>query len=116
MHVNTSRSPPPLAPLSPRNHAPRYTAVPPHAPEAAPWPPPTLQFLHLIEFNVTITASLYASYYFKLRTLCEKAEREFSLKPLSEERQRELESKSSAWGWELQKKRRWSSGPVPECF
>lgn len=72
------------------------------------------KFLQLIDFNVSISASLYASYYFELRTLCEKAEREFTLKPLSEERQRKLESRSGAWGEELQKNRRWASGPVPE--
>ena len=32
-------------------------------------------FLDLIEYNVSISASLYASYYFELRTLCEKAGR-----------------------------------------
>ena len=45
------------------------------------------QFLELIQYNVSISSSLYASYYFELRTLCEKAERTFSLKPLSEEQQ-----------------------------
>ena len=34
---------------------------------------------------MSITASLYASYYFELRTLCEKSERSFTLKPLSDE-------------------------------
>lgn len=43
------------------------------------------QFLELIQYNVSITASLYASYYFELRTLCERDERSFTLKPLSEE-------------------------------
>ena len=33
-----------------------------------------MQFLELIEYNVSVTASLYASYYFELRTLCEKAD------------------------------------------
>ena len=46
--------------------------------------PSARQFLQLIDFNVSISASLYASYYFELRTLCEKAERDFTLKPLSE--------------------------------
>ena len=43
------------------------------------------QFLEMIQYNVSISASLYASYYFELRTLCEKAERSFTLKPLSEQ-------------------------------
>ena len=45
------------------------------------------RFLELLEFNVSITASLYASYYFELRTLCETSER-FALKPLGEEEKR----------------------------
>jgi len=48
------------------------------------------QLLSLLEYNVSISASLYASYYFELRTLCEKAERPFTLKPLSEEQQQSL--------------------------
>ena len=50
-------------------------------------PRPTAQFLEMLQYNVSISASLYASYYFELRTLCEKAERTFSLKPLTEEQQ-----------------------------
>ena len=48
----------------------------------------------MLQYNVSISASLYASYYFELRTLCEKAERTFSLKPLSEEGKRALEARS----------------------
>lgn len=59
------------------------------------------QFLELLEFNVSISASLYASYYFELRTLCEKAERDFTFKPLSEEQQRKLEVNSDHAGKEL---------------
>ena len=56
------------------------------------------QFLKLIEYNVSVTASLYASYYFELRTLCERndGERDFSIKPLSEAQQRKLELNSAA--------------------
>merc|ERR1712196_622624 len=54
------------------------------------------QFLEMIQYNVSISASLYASYYFELRTLCEKAERAFTLKPLSEEQQRALELRANA--------------------
>ena len=59
------------------------------------------QFLELIQYNVSISSSLYASYYFELRTLCEKAERAFSLKPLSEEQQRALELRATAKSEEL---------------
>ena len=66
------------------------------------------KFLEMIQYNVSISASLYASYYFELRTLCEKAERQFSLKPLSEEQQRELENRASAKTTDIQKSaRRW---------
>ena len=60
-------------------------------------------FLDLIEYNVSITASLYASYYFELRTLCEKAEGErgVTFKPLSEAQQRKLELTSGSSGKEL---------------
>ena len=56
------------------------------------------QFLELIEYNVSVSASLYASYYFELRTLCEKAEGErgVTFKPLSEAQQRKLELNSAA--------------------
>ena len=30
------------------------------------------EFLELLQYNVSISGSLYASYYFELRTLCEK--------------------------------------------
>ena len=49
----------------------------------------------MIQYNVYISASLYASYYFELRTLCEKAERSFTLKPLSDENRRALEALDS---------------------
>jgi len=67
------------------------------------------KFLELLEYNVSITASLYASYYFELRTLCEKSERSFTLKPLSEEARKQLESRSNEMKEDLQKKRRWQS-------
>ena len=68
------------------------------------------QFLELLQYNVSISASLYASYYFELRTLCEKAERDFSLKPLSEEAQRNLVSRSQEKMESLQAgKRQWKS-------
>lgn len=69
------------------------------------------QFLEMLQYNVSISASLYASYYFELRTLCEKAERQFSLKPLSEEQQQQLVSRAEEHSKELaaSKSRRWQS-------
>ena len=47
---------------------------------------------------MSVSASLYASYYFELRGLSEKAEGErgFDFKPLSEAQQRKLELNSAA--------------------
>lgn len=42
------------------------------------------------------TARSYAAYYFELRTLCEKEERAFSLKPLSTAEASRLQSKTAA--------------------
>ncbi|KAG8463240.1 hypothetical protein KFE25_011237 [Diacronema lutheri] len=55
-----------------------------------------LRFLTLIEYNVAISAKTYAAYYFELRTLCEKEERAFSLKPLSTAEASRLQSKTAA--------------------
>jgi hypothetical protein len=74
------------------------------------------QFLKLIDFNVSITASLYASYYFELRTLCEKAELGFTFKPLSEAQQRKLEINSDSRQKELQVSKRWKSEAVSWQF
>ncbi|KAL1511173.1 hypothetical protein AB1Y20_005989 [Prymnesium parvum] len=67
-------------------------------------------FLELIQYDMHITASLYTSYYFELRTLCEKAERPFSLKPLSEQQESALKlslqarSRAMADDWRLSRK------------
>ena len=71
------------------------------------------QFLELIDFNVSITASLYASYYFELRTLCEKAERGFTFKPLSDAQQAKLELTSDSRRNELRVSKRWKSLTTP---
>lgn len=67
-------------------------------------------FLEMLQYNVSISASLYASYYFELRTLCEKADRSFSLKPLTDEQQRNLEARAEEKAEEFQgSARRWQS-------
>lgn len=65
-----------------------------------------MKFLELIEYDVSVKASVYAFYYFELRTLCEKADRPFSLKPLSEEGRKELESRSESIRSIIRKQRR----------
>jgi len=74
------------------------------------------QFLEMIQYNVSISASLYASYYFELRTLCEKAERPFTLKPLSEQQRSNLESRSEEKTEDLRKVRRCQSAGGPAGF
>jgi len=55
------------------------------------------KFLELIDYDVSISASLYASYYFQLRTLCQRVDREFSLKPMDIETAAKLEARGVAY-------------------
>ena len=55
------------------------------------------KFLELIDYDVSISASLYASYYFQLRTLCQRVDREFSLKPMDLETAAQLEARGVAY-------------------
>lgn len=57
------------------------------------------QFLELIQFNINVPSSVYAKYYFDLRTLAEANDLSFSstnttLEPLSKERAQKLEAMS----------------------
>jgi len=54
-----------------------------------------IQFLCLIHFNVFLPASLYAKYYFDLRTLSKKELGQFPLQPLSKENEQLLEARST---------------------
>jgi hypothetical protein len=53
------------------------------------------KFLGLIDYDVSITGSLYASYYFQLRTLCQRVDREFSVKPIDTETAARLEARGA---------------------
>jgi len=55
------------------------------------------KFLELIDYDVSITASMYASYYFQLRTLCQRVDREFSLKPMEAASAATLEARGVAY-------------------
>jgi len=55
------------------------------------------KFLELVDFDVSISASLYASYYFQLRTLCQRVDREFSLRPMDIEAAAKLEARGLAY-------------------
>ena len=50
-------------------------------------------FLNLISFNVSVDASTYAKYYFKLRDLSDAGDA-FSLEPLTQQMAQELENRS----------------------
>lgn len=52
-------------------------------------------FLELLQFNINVPSSVYAKYYFDLRSLAETNNFTFPLEPLSKERARKLEAISS---------------------
>ncbi|NP_001088434.1 cyclin-Y-like protein 1-A [Xenopus laevis] len=49
-------------------------------------------FLELLQFNINVTASVYAKYYFDLRSLADDNNLHFLLEPLSNERAQKLEA------------------------
>lgn len=54
-------------------------------------------FLELLQFNINVPASVYAKYYFDLRSLADDNNLSFPLEPLSNKRAQKLEvSRSSA--------------------
>ena len=55
------------------------------------------KFLELIDYDVSISASLYASYYFQLRTLCQRVDKEFTLKPMDAATAATLEARGVAY-------------------
>lgn len=52
------------------------------------------QFLELLQFNINVPSSVYAKYYFDLRTLAEANDLTFPSEPLSKERAQKLEAMS----------------------
>jgi len=53
------------------------------------------KFLDLLEFKLTVSSSLYAQYYFELRSISEENAQNFSLKPLTNSSARRLELRSN---------------------
>jgi len=51
-------------------------------------------YLSKLQFHVTLKASVYAKYYFELRSLSERDEKHFPLLPLDEKGQKRLEMRS----------------------
>ena len=48
-------------------------------------------FLELLQFNINVPASVYAKYYFDLRSLADENNLSFPLEPLSNKRAQKLE-------------------------
>lgn len=48
----------------------------------------------MLQFNINVPSSVYAKYYFDLRTLAEANELSFPAEPLSKERAQKLEAMS----------------------
>jgi hypothetical protein len=48
-------------------------------------------FLELLQFNINVPSSVYAKYYFDLRTLADQNDLSFPIEPLSKERAQRLE-------------------------
>lgn len=55
------------------------------------------QFLELLQFNINVPSSVYAKYYFDLRTLAEANELTFAAEPLSKEKAQKLEAMSRVY-------------------
>eukprot|EP00043_Microstomoeca_roanoka_P019786 m.229761 g.229761 ORF g.229761 m.229761 type:complete len:397 (-) comp17056_c6_seq2:701-1891(-) len=49
-------------------------------------------FLEMLDFNIDVDSSVYAKYYFELRALAEKFDKDFPLKPLNKEQAGKLEA------------------------
>ncbi|KAL1123909.1 hypothetical protein AAG570_001679 [Ranatra chinensis] len=55
------------------------------------------QFLEMLQFNINVPSSVYAKYYFELRSLAEYNELAFPLEQLSKERAQKLEAMSRVY-------------------
>lgn len=56
------------------------------------------QFLEMLQFNINVPASVYAKYYFDLRTLADQNDLTFPTEPLTKDRAHKLEAMSQAIG------------------
>lgn len=54
------------------------------------------QYLVLLQFNINVPSSVYAKYYFDLRTLAEDNNLQFPQEPLTKEKALKLEAMSPA--------------------
>eukprot|EP00051_Salpingoeca_urceolata_P004698 m.67038 g.67038 ORF g.67038 m.67038 type:complete len:347 (+) comp13800_c0_seq3:396-1436(+) len=58
-------------------------------------------YLEMLQFNINVDSSVYAKYYFELRSLAEKTNHTFHLQPLDKERAAKLEAMSEGYGRSL---------------
>jgi len=70
------------------------------------------QFLEMLQFNINVPSSVYAKYYFDLRTLAEANDLSFPPEPLSKERAQKLEAMSLRY----EDKVRSPSQPSASCY
>jgi len=68
------------------------------------------KLLELLHYNVTVAGSLYARYYFELRTLATENKLPFHLPPLSKEDARRLEATSASKRDEFRAGHAWGVG------
>jgi hypothetical protein len=52
------------------------------------------QFLEMLQFNINVPSSVYAKYFFDLRTLAEANDLAYPAEPLSKDRAQKLEAMS----------------------
>lgn len=55
------------------------------------------QFLEMLQFNINVPSSVYAKYYFDLRSLAEDNDLIFPAEPLSKDRAQKLEAMSRVY-------------------
>jgi Cyclin, N-terminal domain len=68
------------------------------------------EFLELLQFNINVPSSVYAKYYFDLRSLAEDNDLSFPTEPLSKERAQKLEAMSKVTEAHLKNGiKKWSS-------
>jgi hypothetical protein len=56
----------------------------------------SMQFLELLQYNVAVSASQYAKYYFELRALSSLDAEHFPLEPMNKDAAAKLEERSKA--------------------
>ena len=66
-------------------------------------------FLQMLQFNINVPSSVYAKYYFDLRTLADENDLTLTMEPLSKERAQRLEAMSKLCDIHKNGIRRWSS-------